>query len=281
MTVCLQWLIMLIDIHVHLQEKVLREGIDEVMQACREEGVALQACNGTKPGDWAAVADLADRYPEVLPCFGVHPWYVGEAGDTWEVQLREYLARYPYAPVGEIGIDRWIEPRDEALQERMFRRQLQIARELDRPAMVHCLRAWGWLLEILHGEKRPRTMLIHSFGGSAEMIKPLREMGAYFSFAGSIFEPKRQKLRDACKAVPRDRLLIETDAPALIAPAEHRKYHVMDETGEVQNHPANLPWVYVGVAELIGCTVQELRDQVASNAREFLGKSMEAWNARR
>lgn len=275
---------MLIDIHVHLQEKVLREDIGEVMQACREEGVALQACNGTRPGDWAAVADLADRYPEVLPCFGVHPWYVGDAEkeSDWEGKLRGFLDRYPYVPVGEIGIDRWIEPRDEALQERMFRRQLQIATEMDRPAMVHCLRAWGWLLEILEGEgeKRPGKMLIHSFGGSAEMIRPLKEMGAYFSFAGSIFEPKRQKLRDACKAVPRERLLIETDAPALIAPAEHRKYHVVDEAGEVQNHPANLPWVYVGVAELIGCSVQELRDQVASNAREFLGKSLEAWNAR-
>ncbi len=267
---------MLIDIHVHLQEKVLLNRIDEVMRACREEGVGLLACNGTRPEDWLAVAGLAQSYPEVLPCFGVHPWYVGQAGETWEAQLHDFLGRYPLAAVGEIGIDRWIEPRDEALQERMFRRQLQIARELDRPAMVHCLRAWGWLLEILQGEKLPRAMLIHSFGGSAEMIRPLREMGAYFSFAGSIFEPKRQKLRDACKAVPRDRLLIETDAPALIAPEEHRKYHMVDDRGEVQNHPANLPSVYEGVAGLIGCTVQELRDQVASNAKAFLGQSMEA-----
>lgn len=269
---------MLTDIHVHLQEKVLLDRIDEVMQACRAEGVKLLACNGTKPEDWADVAALAERYPEVLPCFGVHPWYVGEAGEAWEIQLRDFLQRHPDAPVGEIGIDRWIEPRDEALQERVFRRQLHIARELDRVAMVHCLRAWGWLMEILQTEKLPRAMLIHSFGGSAEMIKPLAECNAYFSFAGSIFEPKRQKLRDACKAVPRDRLLIETDAPALIAPEGHRKYHVTDENGEVLNHPANLPYVYKGVAGLIGCSVDELREQVTANARAFLGG---AWDARK
>ncbi len=267
---------MLIDAHVHLQEPVLLDRLSEVMGTCRQEGVRLMLCNGTKPSDWADVAAISSRFPEVLPCFAVHPWYVAEAGELWEVELRDFLSRYPSA-VGECGIDRWIEPRDEALQERIFRRHLQIAAELERPCMVHCLRGWGWLMDILTSEEKlPPAMLIHSYGGSLELIEPLRKMNAYFSFAGSIFESKREKLREAAKAVPLDRLLVETDAPALTPPEERRRYQVVTPEGEVQNHPGNLPLVYHGLAELLGMEASDLEQQVEANARGFLGDLFDA-----
>lgn len=261
---------MLIDAHVHLQEPSLLDRLDDVMASCRAEGVKLMLCNGTKPADWADVAAIASKYEEVVPCFGVHPWFVQEAGELWESMLRDFLTRHESA-VGECGIDRWIEPRDEALQERTFRRQLQLAAELNRPCTVHCLRAWGWLMDVLASEKRLPTMLIHSFGGSAELIEPLSGMNSYFSFAGSIFERKREKLRDAAKAVPLDRLLVETDAPALIPPEGRRRYQVVSADGEVQNHPANLPLVYEGLSELRGIQLAELKGQVEANMKRFLG----------
>ena len=268
---------MLIDIHVHLQEQVLLDRVDDVMRECRESagGDTRLLCNGTRPEDWADVAALSERFSEVIPAFGLHPWYVSKAGDYWEMELRDFLQRHR-AAVGECGIDRWIEPRDEQLQERIFRRHLQIARELDLPIVIHCLRAWGWLMEILASEKLPRAMLIHSYGGSAEMIKPLKEFGAYFSFSGSIFEPKRQKLRDAAMSVPRDRLLVETDAPALIPPEQWRSHSVTTKDGEVQNHPANLKMVYAGLSDLLKWPMDELAGQVALNAKALLG---ELWNA--
>lgn len=262
---------MLIDAHVHLQDPAIIDRLDEVMATCQTEGIELLLCNGTRPSDWSDVAAIASRYTQVVPCYAVHPWYVHEAGEGWETELRDFLSRRASA-VGECGIDRWIEPRDEPLQERIFRRHLQIAAELGRPCMVHCLRAWGWLMDVLASEEKlPPALLMHSYGGSAELVEPLCRYNAYFSISGSIFEAKRQKLRDAAMTIPLDRLLVETDAPALLPPEQLRRYHVTTGSGEMQNHPANLPMVYQGLAELLGVPLHELKGQVEANAREFLG----------
>lgn len=290
---------MLIDAHVHLQEEAILDRLRTVMGDCAQEGVGLMICNGTRPSDWADVAAIAERYEQVVPCFGVHPWYVSEAGDLWEQELRDFLSRHSSA-VGECGIDRWVEPRDEKRQEEVFRRHLQIAKEIGRPAMVHCLRAWGWLMEILETADRPDTMLIHSYGGSAELVPKLVAYGAFFSFSGNIFETKRKKLRDVVREIPPDRLLIETDAPAMLPPwgkqtetdlgddpalaaalaatMGKKRYEVVTRAGEVQNHPANLPVVYDAIAGLVGCNAGDLRLQVKENARQFLG---DLWDARR
>jgi TatD DNase family protein len=262
---------MLIDIHVHLQDPAFAGQTQQIIDDLRSVGSAKWVCNGSTPADWGTVARLAETCPEVIPCFGVHPWYVHQAGEDWETKLREYLWLHPSA-VGECGIDRWIEPRDEALQERIFRRHLQIAAELKRPIMVHCLRAWSWLMEILaSAEELPERMLLHSYGGPVEMIEPLARYGAWFSFSGSIFEPKRQKLRDALLAVPKDRLLIETDAPAMLPPENLRTHHILDANGKMQNHPANLPVVYQGIARLLGCCSMALEPQIEQNAHGLLG----------
>jgi TatD DNase family protein len=262
---------MLIDIHCHLQDSPLREQSESVFSEIRRVAVSRLVCNGESPDDWPHVADLANRYPEVLPCFGVHPWFVHEAGDNWEPLLRDYLARYP-AALGECGIDRWVEPRDEALQERLFRRQLQIAAELDLPIMIHVLRAWGWFTDILASEpKLPSRMLLHSYGGSPDLIKSFAAHGCYFSFSGNIVEPKRQKLRDALSAVPLDRLLIETDAPAMLPPEGFRTHQATRPNGEIVNHPANLPLIYTHIANHLRCPREQLEHQVEQNARTLLG----------
>lgn len=262
---------MLIDSHVHLQDTPLGPQADTVMADVRRVGVHRLLVNGEHPGDWPAVAHLAERFPEVIPFFGVHPWFVTQTPDDWETTLRGYLAKYP-AGIGECGIDRWIEPRDEPLQERIFRRHLQIAAELQRPITIHILRAWGWFLEILASEPQlPERMLLHSYGGSIELIGQLAERGAYFSFSGSIFEPRRGRLRETLLAVPADRLLIETDAPAMLPPEGLRPFTATDEKGQLVNHPANLPTIYRAIAQLRGLSPEQLEQPVESNARSFLG----------
>ena len=262
---------MLIDIHLHLQDSPLRENAPAIMAEARKAGITRMLCNGESPNDWAHVSQLAADYPEILPCFGVHPWFVHQAGDNWEPLLRDTLKRHRCA-IGECGIDRWIEPRDEALQERIFRRHLQIAAELDLPIMIHVLRAWGWFTDILASEpRRPRRMLLHSYGGAPELIDKLVGLGAFFSFSGSIFEPKRQKLRDALTSVPRDRLLVETDAPAMLPPEGIRTHHLLNDKGEMVNHPANLPLIYDGIARHLRMPRPELESRVERNAKAFLG----------
>lgn len=261
---------MLIDIHVHLQLEPVISRIEEVVETCRNEGVGLLVCNGAKPDDWDTVQQLSETYPEVIPCFGVHPWYADTVDSSWENDLITRLDDNPKACVGEIGIDRWITPTNERLQEQIFRRQLQIAAEFKRPAMIHCLRAWDWLMEILKSEMCPHTMLIHAYGGSAEMIKPLSQMGAYFSFAGDILDAKRVKAREALKAVPINKLLIETDAPSMDLPQFLRKYDLEDGVNEEHNHPANISVNYNEIARMLNYDKDKLAHQVYRNAQDLL-----------
>jgi len=261
----------MIDAHVHLQMAPLLEHAAEAVARARQQGVRRLVVNGTKPADWPQVAELASRFPEVIACFGVHPWEVSGCGDNWQNELARWLASTPSA-VGEVGLDRWIEPRDEAAQERVFRLQLDLARRFDRPVMIHCLRAWDWLQRVFAEEMPlPRGFLLHAYGGSPEMIPHFARQGAYFSFSGSTFEAKRVKLREALRQMPADRLLIETDAPAMLPPAEMQPSHLVDAEGKPANEPANLPLVYAAAARLRGEPLEQLRLQVWHNAEAFLG----------
>ncbi len=259
-----------IDAHLHLADPAFSDGISAVLSAARAAGVSWFVVNATGPDDWERVAILAREHPGVIPCFGAHPWFVAGLPPDWTQQLWRRLREQPSA-VGEVGIDCWIEPRDEATQERVFMTQLDMARELERPVMVHCLRAWGWLMDLLSERSPlPAGMLIHAYGGPVELIKPLVRHNAYFSFAGNIFETKRHTARAAAAAVPLDRLLLETDAPDMLPPPDYRLL-VHRRNEKEHNHPANLPKILEGVARLRGHSTEALADAVMANARRLLG----------
>jgi len=254
---------------------VLTPHLPAVLAHARAAGVDWQVVNGTHEGDWAQVCDLAHQQSGIIPCFGLHPWFVGERSADWLERLREFLAATP-AGVGEVGLDRWIEQPDLAAQEEVFVAQLGLARELELPLMVHCLKAWGWLREVLAREGPPPAMLIHAYGGAAEMIPPLAAMGAFFSFGGSVLDTRKLRARAALQAVPLDRLLVETDAPALPPPEPYRPFVVVGERGELLNEPANLPVILEGIAQLRGLPAEELRAINWSNARRLLGRLLPA-----
>ncbi len=128
--------------------------------------------------------------------------------------------KFPSA-VGEIGLDRWKPDLPYAGQEEIFLAQLQLAAERNLPVSIHCLQAWGRLHELLRDHPRPaRGFVLHSFGGPAEMIPAFAKLGAYFSFPGYFLHERKLRQRETFKHVPPDRLLIETDAPDQLLPAE-------------------------------------------------------------
>lgn len=257
-----------IDCHVHLQDEPLRAD-DAFFAEMNSLGVTGWLCNATSPADWETVRQLSHREPGVIPCFGVHPWFVETVGDGWLDTLREYLQATP-SPVGEIGLDRLREPRDEARQQTVFLAQLELAHELNRPVMIHCVKAWEWLMDLLRNSPGVPGLLLHGFGGAADLIEPLAAMGAYFSFSGSALNTYHKRARAALAAVPADRLLIETDAPALMPPEAYRLRELADETGHLYNHPANLVKIYEGLAELRHESPQQLARTVWQNARRLL-----------
>lgn len=263
------------DAHNHLQDERLRSILIDVTQECERVGVACAVVNGSCEQDWQDVLSLAAAHHWVLPSFGYHPWYVHEASATWRDTLLRYLDAVPSA-IGEMGLDRWKEGLDPVLQEEFFLAQLEIAAERDLPVSIHCLKAWGRLLELLSTHRLPRCgFVLHSYGGSVEMIPQLARLGAYFSCPGYYLEGSKRKKLEVFRSVPSERLLIETDAPDQSLPLALDRYGLQDEHMRRINHPALLPTVYEGVAQFLGTPLLDLTASVAENFERLFGKLMQ------
>lgn len=256
----------LYDAHNHLQDSRLGSDVDALVATARVEGIARMVVNGSCEEDWPAVLALARRFPEVIPSFGYHPWYVQERTANWREVLTRVVDEVPSA-VGEIGLDRWIENYDLPAQEEVFIWQLRFAAERDLPVSIHCLQAWGRLFELLRENPRPNCgFVLHSFGGPREMIEPLAKLGAYFSLPGYFAHARKERQRETFRHVPPERLLIETDAPDQLLPEERIRHPLIDPaTGKSVNHPANLRVVYDFAAELLGDSVESVAVRVEQN----------------
>jgi TatD DNase family protein len=133
--------------------------------------------------------------------------------------------------------------------------------------------------ELLRAGPRPaRGFLLHSYGGPAEMVAPLAKLGAYFSFPGYFLHERKARQRETFRHVPLDRLLIETDAPDQLPPEARNgecgtrsEFHPLTDpsTGKPINHPANLAWVYEGLAEFLGEAPETLAARVEENFRRL------------
>ncbi|MEW6304080.1 MAG: TatD family hydrolase [Verrucomicrobiota bacterium] len=259
----------LFDAHNHLQEERLRPHAADIIAALEREGVVRVVVDGSCEEDWPDVFALAQQFPQVIPSFGYHPWYVRERTPKWREAMLGYLDKGP-AAIGEIGLDRWIEGYDSPAQEEVFLWQLRLAAERNLPVSIHCLKAWGRLHDILRAEPRPECgFLLHSYGGPQEMIEPLAKLGAYFSISGYFAHERKARQRETFRHVPAERLLIETDAPDMPLPPERVAYHVEGE--EKANHPANLAAVYRFVAELRGEPLEALAPRTEQNFRRLFG----------
>jgi TatD DNase family protein len=263
----------LFDAHNHLQDARLASHLPAILPELARLGVSRAVVNGTCEADWPMVADLARREAFVLPSFGLHPWSVAERTTDWLEALRAQLVAHPGAGVGEIGLDRWITGHDDAVQAEVFIAQLALAAELNRAATIHCIQAWGALAETLRMHPRPaRGFLIHAYGGSAEMMREFVPLGGYFSFNAYFLHERKAEQRVVFGQIPSERLLVETDAPALPPPDEHNEYPLRDADGETLNHPANLALTYKALAGIRGVSVEVLATQVEENFARLFGR---------
>jgi len=260
------------DAHNHLQDERFARRQAEIVATARAAGVTQMVVNGSCEEDWPQIATLAREFPGlVVPSFGYHPWYVAERTPRWRDTLVDWLDCTPGAVVGEIGLDRWKPGLAYEGQEEVFVAQLRLAAERNLAASLHCLQAWGRLHDLLREQPRPaRGFLLHSYGGPAEMVAPLAKLGARFSFPGYFIHKRKARQRETFKAVPLERLLIETDAPDQLLPDMANRHLLTDTlTGKPLNHPANLPAVYQFMAELRGVPLAELTAQVQENFRQL------------
>lgn len=263
---------LLFDAHNHLQDERFAGRQDELVSAARSAGVAGMVVNGSCEADWPAVLELAQRHPGfVVPSFGYHPWYLGERTPHWRERLVEMLEATPSA-VGEIGLDRWKPQLPYEDQEEVFLAHMQIAAERNLPVSIHCLQAWGRLVERLERGPRPACgFLLHSFGGSLEIAERLVPLGAYFSLPGYYAHERKVRQREVFRQLPPDRVLIETDAPDQLPPASRILYPCTDAAGALLHHPANLRAIHAFAAELFGESETALARRMAINFTNLFG----------
>jgi TatD DNase family protein len=261
------------DAHNHLQDERLAPHLKEILAALPGAGVVRMVVNGSCEEDWPRVLALAQTVPQVIPSFGYHPWHLRERSANWKDVLRRHLDSVSSA-VGEIGLDKWIKNHDLAQQEEAFVWQLRLAAQRNLPVSIHCLQAWGRLFELLKAGPRPDCgFVLHSFGGPHEMIEPLAKLGAYFSLPGYFAHGRKERQREAFKHVPRERLLIETDAPDQSLPEDRIEFPLPSSAnGKPVNHPANLGAVYCFAAELLGESLETLARQVEENFQRLFGR---------
>jgi TatD DNase family protein len=283
---------MLHDAHNHLQDDWLRPHWDLIAADRAAAGIGAMVVNGTCEADWPVVAELARRFPWVRPSYGLHPWDVGNASPGWRDALRRQLDADPRAAVGEIGLDRWIlerarpdDPRLAGLrraslaeQDEAFRWQLALAAERGRPASVHCLEAWGALSAALAETPRPQAgFLLHAYGGPVELIASYAKLGAYFSFNGHrlgapVGSARAERFQALVRALPEERLLVETDAPAMPLPRERRRFPLPARPdGTEVAHPADLGATQAGLAELRGAEPATLAAHLEANFHALFG----------
>ena len=260
------------DAHNHLQDARFGGRQNELLAACEKVGVTRMVVNGACEEDWPQVLQLAQENKIVLPSFGYHPWYVYKRTPDWQKNLEMFLDAVPSA-VGEIGLDRWKPDLSYDGQEDAFLAQLAIAAERNLPTSIHCLQAWGRLLELLQKNPRPQVgFVLHSFGGPAEMIPAFAKLGAYFSFPGYFLHERKLRQRETFKQVPADRLLIETDAPDQHLPADKNHFPLNGTDGKPLNHPANLVAVYSGLSEFLGEKTESFAAGVEENFLRVFGE---------
>ncbi len=195
------------DAHAHLPEG----GAESVPAAWRGVVCAVRA------EDFPKLAALAAAREGVVPAFGVHPWFAETFDEDAFAALRRFLETTPRAQVGEIGLDAArTGAAPLAVQREVFARQLALAAEKGVPAHVHCVRAWGELTAVLRGAERlPPRLHLHAFSGSAETARELTRLAdATFSFSPKQLARRSPKLERVLAALPRTRVLAESDAPA-------------------------------------------------------------------
>jgi TatD DNase family protein len=195
----------IVDTHIHLADLSAKD----LKNLVENDKIEQFICVSTKESEWEMMAHFYELYHQyMIPAFGIHPWYSKDLKPSWDVRLEKYLKKYPMALVGEIGLDRLKNPKTSP-QTEVLEIQLKLAKKLNRPAILHSVKANDWMEQLW--DKMPPKFVFHSYSGREEFLKKIVSKNGYVSFSPSILKNKLK--HELINLVPKDKILIETDAP--------------------------------------------------------------------
>jgi len=249
---------MYFDTHAHYCDRRFNDDRDELLLSMQENGVSLILNSGSSLRSSRQSLELADKYPFVYASVGVHP-HDAKSMDDGTVSVLEKLLAHPKAmAVGEIGLDYHYDfsPRD--VQKMRFREQLELARHLNLPVIIHERESLNDTLDMVR-EYSDLTGVFHCFSGSWETAKIILDLGWYLSFTGVITFKNARKALEVLEKMPADRIMLETDCP----------YLAPDPMRGKRNSSLYLPYIAEKVGQVREMSVEDVAVLTTENGKRF------------
>lgn len=254
---------MLIDSHAHLDDRRFDGDRDRIINSLEDNGVELVINVGAGMVSSKASVELANKYENIYAVVGVHPHSAKELEGRDLSELKELAQQDKVVAIGEIGLDFYYDNSPRDVQRKWFKAQIDLAKELDMPVVIHTRDAAQETFDILKGaaEDGKLKCLLHCYSGSVEMAEEYIKLGFYISLAGPVTFRNARVPKEVAKVVPLDRLMIETDSPYL-TPEPYR--------GK-RNEPMYVKYVAQCIAEERGITLEEVTKATSANVFRFFG----------
>lgn len=251
---------MIFDSHSHYDDSQFNEDRDLVLKEIKEKGViGVLNCGSDLRGLNMSI-ELAEKYDFVYAAVGIHPEYAQIVDENLIEQIKNHAKNPKVRAIGEIGLDYyWEENPPREVQKKAFRMQMEAARELNLPVVIHDREAHQDTLEIMKEFSQVKGV-VHCFSGSVEFAKECLKLGYYIGITGVVTFKNAKVIKEVVKAVPIDKLLVETDCPYM-APTPYR--------GK-RNQSNYIEYIIEEIADLKGVTKEELEKNTIKNTKNLL-----------
>ena len=250
---------MIFDTHAHYDDEQFDADREELLNSMAEQGVGTIVNVSASYPSCEQVTEMVQKYPFMYAAVGVHPDHVGELNEETFVRMKKLFANDKVIAVGEIGLDYYWDNESHDLQKAWFIRQLELARELDLPVLIHSREAAADTMDIMKEHAEGMSGVIHCYSYSKEMAREYVKMGFYIGVGGVVTFKNARKLKETVAEIPLTSIVLETDCPYL-APEPNR--------GK-RNNSAYIRYVAEEIARIKGITYEEAVAQTEENARKM------------
>lgn len=252
----------LIDSHCHLDFPVFQQ-LPEVLRRAETVGVTQFVVPGVNAANWQAVLELSRQYSQISAALGIHPCFLDEQSEASLTGLRALYATHAdeLVAVGEIGLDLYDKDADQQQQLKILNIQLQLAKDFNKPVILHVRKAHDLMLQQLRRAKLPKGGVVHAFTGSEQQAKEYIKLGFSLGVGGSITYERAQKVRRTFSNLPLESLVLETDSPDM---------PLSGYQGEV-NYPERVALVAETLAELRQESQEDIAKVTSKNAVQLFG----------
>lgn len=255
---------MIFESHAHYDDEAFNEDRDELLKSMPGNGIGYIINVGSSLKTTETTVELTEKYPYIYGAAGVHPNETGELNEDNFSWLRQQCGKEKIVAVGEIGLDYYWDEPDHETQKKWFERQLDLAREVSKPIIIHSRDAAKDTYDIMRAKKAEEIGgVVHCYSYSPEMALDYVKMGFYIGIGGVVTFKNGKKMKEVVEVLPIERILLETDSPYLSPEPNRGK----------RNSSLNIPYIAKQIADIKDLSYEEVVDITCKNAKElFFGK---------